>query len=141
MLSSMFDVKNAWDHEFTEFFHHSKECVSIVCVCVCVCVFGCFLRSMLFFAVIHKVSSFPEKYRHMSPYRLNLEMCTAILPLPYMTYVLTLLYRLMILFNQLKNYFYMCNYNLCGFSRIWWYTLDRGCRKLRKRVILIILIN
>jgi len=35
----------------------------------------------------------------------------------------------------------MYNYKFCGFSRIRWYTLDKGCRKLRTRVILIILIN
>jgi len=136
MLSSVFDVKNAWNHEFSEFLVTVKN-VFPFCVCV-------FLRSMLLGGgggIIHKASSVPGKYRHMSPYRLNLEMCRAILPLPYMTSVLTLLYRLMILFSQLKNYFYMCNYKLCGFSRIWWYTLDRGCRKLRTRVIIIILIN
>ena len=88
MLPSVFDVKNAWNHEFTELFGHSKECVSILCVCD-------FFRSMLLLAIIHNVSSVPKKYRHMSPYRLNLERCRAILPLPYMTSVLTLLCRLM----------------------------------------------
>ena len=78
-----------------------KYDVSILCVCV--------LRSVLP-PIIHKVSSVPEIYRHLPSCRLNLEMCRAILPLPYMTCILTLLYRLMILFSQLKNYFYVCNY-------------------------------
>jgi hypothetical protein len=116
----------------------------------CVCVFF-FSFSFLFFppppevylsfAIIHKVSSVPEKYRHIPPFSLKLELCRAILPLPHMTSVLTLLYRLAILFSQLKNYFYTCNYKLCGFSRIQLNTLGRGCRKLRTRVFLIILIN